>query len=801
MLKNYFKTALRNLSRHKSNSAINIAGLAVGFAAFLLIFLVVQYEQSFDQFHAKKDRIYRVGRAGKNADSRGYRTGVPVPVTSAIRTELSEVANAGAIASYNDVQVVVEGKGNIVEKKFKEVNGTFFAEPQFFKMFDFGLIEGDMKTALSEPNTVLLTKATATKYFGDWKGVIGKTLKMGGRLVKVTGVLENPPSNTDFPLKAVLSYISVAKNNDKNWGGINDDNYCFVELAPGQTEKRLSISLADFTRRHIQPVNPDYDLTLQPLSEIHYDERYGNFTGRTFSKDLILALNLIGLFLVVVACVNFINLTVAQAINRGREVGVRKVLGGSRAQLMAQFLGETCITSCFAFLVSLLIVIFCLPAINNLLDIHVSVSMLYSGRLIVFMLCSLVLVSFISGFYPALVLSGFKPVIVLKGDGMGTDQKKGVLFRRGLVVFQFVIAQVLIIGTLVVTSQMNYFRNTNMGFKKDAIINASFPADSLGRTKIDYLRDELLKVPGIKKVSMSMYSPSSVGGGWATDLRSESNKSDKSDMIVNVKIADPEFYNVYDLPLVAGRVYFPSDTAREFMVNETVVKNLGIHNMNDAIGKRINIGGKAFPIVGVVRDFHTNSLRDPIDAIVMTTSKNGYHLASMQIDLSKTKSIAAAMEKIWGKAFPEYTFEYSFMDQTIANFYKQENQISQLYKIFSGIAIFISCLGLYGLIAFMAVQRKKEIGIRKVLGAPVKDILLLLSKEFTLLIVLAFVVASPIAWYFMHQWLQAYTFHISISIWFFAITMLSSIFIAWLTVGYTAIKAALANPVKSLRTE
>jgi predicted permease len=801
MLKNYFKTALRNLSRHKNNSAINIAGLAVGFAAFLLIFLVVQYEQSFDQFHTKKDRIYRVVRIGRNPVNREYRTGVPVPVTAALRTELSEVTTAAAIANADNIQVIVSGKDASALKKFKEVNGVFFAEPQFFKMFDFGLIDGDMKTALSEPNTVLLTKATAMKYFGDWRGVIGKMLKMDGKLVKVTGVLENPPSNTDFPIKAVVSYITISRNNDKNWGGINDGNYCFVELAANNTQSQLGRSLTGFTNRHIKPVNPDYELSLQPLSEIHYDERYGNFTGRTFSKDLILALNLIGLFLVIVACVNFINLTVAQAINRGREVGVRKVLGGSRLQLMSQFLGETGITSFFAFLISLLIVVLCLPAINNLLDIHIVASTLYSGRLILFMFCALVLVSFISGFYPALVLSGFRPVTVLKGSGMGADQKKGVLFRRSLVVFQFVIAQVLIIGMLVVTSQMDYFRSADMGFRKNAIIYASFPSDSLARTKIDYLRDELSKVPGIKKVGLSMFSPSTDGGGWATDLRTENNKTDRADMIVNIKIADPGFFDVYDLPIVAGRVYFASDTLREFVVNETLIKKLGIRNANNAIGQRINIDGRVLPIVGVVKDFHANSLRDPIGPIVFSTVKNGYRLASVQIDLGKTRSISAAMEKIWSKAFPEYTFEYHFMDQTIANFYNQENQLSQLYKIFSGIAIFISCLGLYGLISFMAVQRKKEIGIRKVLGAPVKDIVVLLSKEFTVLVIIAFVMASPIAWYFMHQWLQGYTFHITISIWFFAATILSSVCIAWLTVGYTAIKAALANPVKSLRTE
>ncbi|MES2378223.1 MAG: ABC transporter permease [Bacteroidota bacterium] len=800
MLKNYIKTAIRNLSRHKVNAGINIAGLAVGFAAFLLIFLVVQYQQSFDGFHAKKDRIYRVTRIGRNPLNREYRTGVPIPVTAALRTELAQVTNAAAIAGNGDAQVVVPGKDGSPVKRFKEPSGLFCAEPQFFRMFNFGLADGDLKTALTEPNTVLLTKETAIKYFGDWKGVTSQTLKINGRFVKVTGVLNDPPSNTDFPLKIVLSYSTYFAPNNDNWRGIDDGNYCFIQLSDNATLGQAQLALAAFTKTHITPVNKDYDLSLQALSEVHYDERYGNFNGRTFSKDLILALNLIGLFLLIVACVNFINLTVAQAINRGREVGVRKVLGGSRAQLVLQFLGETTITCFFALVVSLLIVLLCLPGINNLLEIHIYAATLFSSKLILFMLCALVFVSLISGLYPALVLSGFKPVNVLKGSG-GADQKKGVFFRRGLVVFQFVIAQALIIGTLVVTSQMDYFRNADMGFRKDAIIYAGFPGDSLGHARVDYLRNELAKVPGIEKVGMSMFSPAMEGGGWATDLRTESNNTDAADMIVGMKIADPSFFSVYNLNIIAGRVYFPSDTLREFVVNEAVVRKLGIRNVNDAIGKRIKINGKVLPIVGVVKDFHDNSLRDPIGPMVMSTAKNGYRLASMKIDLRKTKTISAAMEKIWSKAFPEYTFEYHFMDQIIESFYKQENQLSKLYTLFSAVAIFISCLGLYGLISFMAIQRKKEIGIRKVLGAPVKNIVIMLSKEFTVLVTIAFLIASPLAWYFMHKWLQAYTFHITIGVWFFAITILSSICIAWLTVGYTAIKAALANPVKSLRTE
>jgi len=800
MLKNYFKTAIRNLLRQKGNAIINIAGLAVGFAAFLLIFLVVQYEQSFDNFHPKKDRIYRVVRMGKHATNRDYRTGVPVPVTATLRAELPQLANVGAIIHDNNVQVIVPSKSSHDIKRFKEVSGLYFAEPQFFNIFNFGLANGNIQSAITEPNCVLLTKTTASKYFGDWKGTMGKTLKMDGIDVKVTGILNDIPANTDFPIKAIISYATLKNYMDvKSWGNINDGNYCFVELKEGHTQSELSRLLAGFTDKHIKPVNDSYDLIPQLLSEVHYDERLGNFTGRTFSKDLILALQLIGLFLLIVACVNFINLTIAQAVNRAREVGVRKVLGGSRWQLITQFLGETSITSLLAMLISLLIVVSVVPACSSLLDIHLSATVLYSPLMIVVLLGTWVLVSLLSGFYPALVLSGFKPVSVLK-SASGSDHRKGVLFRRGLVVFQFVIAQVLIIGTLVVASQMNYFRTVNMGFRKNAIVYAAFPSDSVSRLKWDYLRNELLRVPGIEQVSFSMYTPSTIDGGWATDLRTEPN-SENTKTIVSVKGADTNYFHIYDLPLVAGRIYFASDTMREFVVNETIVKKLGIRNPKDAVGKMINVGGRTCPIVGVVKDFHNNSLRDPIDGVVLTTIKDGYQLVNMKIDLRKKNAVVAAMQKLWNKNFPEFSFEYKFMDQSIADYYQQENQLSQLYKVFSGIAIFISCLGLYGLISFMAIQRKKEIGIRKVLGAPLKDILILLSKEFTMLVLIAFLIAAPIAWYFMHNWLQGYTFHITIGVWFFAVTILSSVFIAWLTVSYTAIKAALANPVKSLRTE
>ncbi|HEX5153750.1 MAG TPA: ABC transporter permease [Parafilimonas sp.] len=798
MFKTYLKTALRNLKNHKSNSFINIAGLMVGFAAFLLIFLVIQYENSFEDFNTNKNELYRVVRIGRSERENEYRTGVPFPVTQTLRTDLPQLKNATAIFSDNNVQVNITAADGSVLKKFKE-KYVFSVEPQFFKMFNFPLVAGNINTALNDVNTVLLSKDVALKYFGDWHAAMNKTISLYGLSMKVTGILENPPTNTDFPLSVVVSYATLMKFTDPNdWESISDRNYCLVQLNKNASVSHFNQLLDQFTTRHIKPVNPNYDLSLQPLKEVHYDERYGNFTGRTFSKDLIFALSLIGIFLLVIACVNFINITTAQAIDRAREVGVRKVLGSSRKQLIWQFLGETGITTFCALTGAVIMGIFCLPAVNSLLDIHLATTDLFNAQFILFIILSLVVVTFLSGFYPALILSGFKSINVLKSTF--TVNNKGISLRRALVVFQFVIAQALIIGTLIVASQMNYFHNADMGFNKNAIINANIPGDSLSQTKADVLYNELSKLNGVQRVSFSAFAPAA-GGGWYTDLINGNDQKESPHMIVSMKPADTGYFDLYNLKLVAGRVYFPSDTMREFVVNETITKNLGYQDPHSAIGKMINVNGKRLPIVGVVKNFHAYSLRDSIGPVILTTIRNAYGLANIKIDMNKAKPTIASIQNIYSKLFPDFIFEYNFLDQTIADYYKQENELSVLYKIFSGIAIFISCLGLYGLISFMAIQRRKEIGIRKVLGAPVRDIVIMLSKEFTILIAIAFLIASPIAWYFMHQWLQQYTYRIAMGVWFFVATILCALIIAWITVGYTAIKAAIANPVVALRSE
>ncbi|PWV46600.1 ABC transporter permease [Chitinophaga sp. S165] len=800
MFLNYIKTAFRNFLRNGSHFFVNITGLMVGFCAFLLIAVIVQYAKEFDSFHTKKDRIYRVLRASQGEASGGYGTGVPFPYAAALRKDYSQLEKVAAIYGDKDVQVTIPGTGAETGKKFKERKGTFFAEPEFFEMFDFKMLTGNAASAIREQNTALLTREFATRYFGDWKQAVGKHISVYGLHIMVTGILENPPANTDFPLGLVISYATLTQVGfDLNdWVGITD-NYCFVLPRADYVADQLNGLLTGFVSRHVPPSHAGYKLLLRPLAEMHSDNRFETFSGRVFSKELATALSLIGLFLLIIACVNFINLSTANAINRAREVGVRKALGGNRQQLLIQFLGETGFTCFIAMAGAIILAAILLTPLNRLLDMKISLLVFSPASSIVFVVLLWVVVTILAGFYPALVLSGFSPMNALKSK-IGIESIKGINLRRGLVVLQFVIAQVLIIGTLIVISQMNYFRNADMGFNKEAVITAGFPNDSINRLKLDYLRSELLHQHGVKDVSFSIFAPTG-NNFWATDLRLSTNHTDVADMVVNMKPADTSFFNIYKFQLLAGRIYYASDTISEFVVNETLVKKAGFGSPEAAIGQRITIGGRTRPITGVVKDFHVSSLREPMAPVVMTTIKRSYRTANIKIETKNAKEVVTAMAGIWNKTFPDYVFEYSFIDQTVADYYKQEDQLAQLFKIFAGIAVFISCLGLYGLISFMAARRRKEIGIRKVLGANIRGIILLLSKEFLILIVVAFVIATPIAWYVMDKWLQQFSFGISIGAGFFIITLLASVGIAWLTIGHSAIKAAIANPVKSLRTE
>jgi putative ABC transport system permease protein len=806
MIKNYLKTAWRSLLRNKSYAAINIAGLAIGIAACLLIFLIVHFETSFDDFHTKKDHIYRVITATAAADGVHRESGTPLPAADALRLDFPQLKQVAAIYKNDGSHYTVEN-GTGTAKKFKE-DESYYAEPQFFNIFDFGWLAGDKKTALTEPNTVVLTQDEADKFFGSWQNAMGKMIKYENKdALKVTGILKNPPVNTDFPLRLVISYATVRQKNGilyynlKDWVSTFGDNYDFIVLPANLSADQFNRDLKAFTIRHKPPLYAKSLLQLQALSDMHYNADINIFSNHPFSKELINIISLIGLLILIIASVNFINLATAQAVNRSKEVGIRKVLGSSRKQLVFQFIGETLIITVFAVVLAIGIAQAVLPFLNNLLEIKLNRDFLSEPVLWLFLFGTIITVTLLSGFYPALVLSGFSPITALKNK-IAAGKASGISLRRGLVVLQFCIAQGLVIGTLVIIHQTQYFREKSLGFDKDAIVTVPFQNDSLSRTKFNSLRDQLLQQPGIKDVSYSWSSPTDENS-WGTDFK-YNNAPQPTKFNTNMKWADAEYFKLYKLQFVAGGPYRSADTITGWVVNQALLAKLGVRNPKDAIGKYIKLWDdkhKNAPITGVVKDFNISSLKNEIPPVLMSSWNVLYQKLNIKIEPRNMHGTLASIEKIWSNTFPNGMYEYQFLDEKIASIYKSEDQLSQLYQIFAGIAIFISCLGLYGLISFMAVQRVKEVGIRKTLGASVGHIVYLFSKEFTLLIIVAFAISAPVAWYLMHHWLQAYTYRITIGPGIFIVALMASVTIAWLTVGYKAMRAALANPVESLKSE
>ncbi|MEJ7829501.1 MAG: ABC transporter permease [Segetibacter sp.] len=802
MFTNFFKTAFRNLVRNKTYTLINVLGLGAGIAVCIILFLVIQFDTSFDTFHKKKDRIYRVLTEFKDPSGNNFSSGVPFPLPAALRNDFPQLEKVTAIyADDNTLLTIVDEKNERSIKKFKEEKGVFFTEPQFFDIFDFSWLEGNAQS-LNEPNTAALTKETAEKYFGNWKDAIGKTIKRNNKkLLKITGILANPPANTDFQCKVVISSKTSNNYNSDDWVTVSSNNGCYVLLPQNLSPENFNKLFPAFVKKY-RPAERQATTAqvLQSLKDVHYDGAAVNFLGRTISPELIRTLRLIGLFILLIACVNFINLSTAQSVSHAKEVSIRKVLGSNRSQLSFQFLSETALITLGALFIAVLIVLTSLPYIKSILDLPLSFNIFENPRILLFISIITVAVIILAGFYPSIVLSRFNPVTALKSK-LNAGSTKGISLRRGLVVTQFIIAQALIIGTIIIVKQMNYFQNASLGFDKEAMLTVPIPSDSVGKSKIDFLKTSLLQKPEIRNVSFS-FAPPTNPGSWYSDFKF--NHSPKNtDFAANLKWADEDYLNTYKLQLLAGRNYKKGDTVNEVLVNQELLQKLGITNPQEAINKEIDMwdGKIKAPIVGVIKDFHSQSLQEAIAPVILGNLKDVYRTINIKVQQQNLEQTIPYIEKLWTATYPDYVFEYQFLNEKIATLYKQEKQLSQLYKIFAGIAIFLSCLGLYGLASYMAVQRIKEVGIRKVLGATVQNVVYLFSKEFIILIAIAFVIASPIAWYFMHQWLQDFAYRIDIGWTIFMLGGVSSLLIALITVSFQAIKAALANPVKSLRAE
>jgi putative ABC transport system permease protein len=797
MLKTYFKIAYRNLSRNKTYGFLNIIGLALSITCGILIFTLVKHHLSFDNFHKDPDRVYRFVTE-QHRDEISYTGSVPPSFGKAFRNDYSFGEKVARIATFENEAIVLQTENGI--KKFKETTGPAFVEPEFFEIFNLPLIRGDKRTVLAEPYTAIITEKIAHKYFGT-EDPINKIFRLSNKIdCKITGILKDIPANTDMQAEIYISWPTLTFYNnwfasDNAWGGIASSVQTFVRLQPGISPEEVEKVLPAYVKKFRPESKNVHHYKLQPISERHFDGRYGG----TMEKKNIYILSAIVLFLIGAACVNFINLATAQALKRSKEVGIKKVLGGLRREIFWQFITETFVITIVAAMLAIALSYPLLPFVNELFHTQMTINLFGDYKLPLFIILLVILVTFFAGSYPGLVLSGFSPITALKGK-LSMQQIGGLNIRRALIITQFSISFVLIIGMIVITRQMHYAKQSDLGFNKDAIVMIPIGADSAG-IEVTTLKNRLALIPGVENVSLCAGAPASQSN-WFNSVRFD-NRAEFEAFKVNIKSADDQYLSTFDLKLVAGRNIFPSDTVREFLINEAMLRKLGLTSADQAIGKRIGFNGGELSatVVGVLKDFHDLSFHEDINAIALTTYSDQYQRYALKVNLNDISGMLSRLEKIWTDMYPNKIYEYQFLDEHIAEFYETEETMLQLIRVFSFIAIFIGCLGLYGLVAFMVAQKTKEIGIRKILGGSVSAILWIFGKEFSVVIFIAFLIAAPFSWWLMNRWLEDFEYHIPLGPWAFVLSVLIIVLVVAVTVGYQSLKAAFRNPVKSLRTE
>jgi putative ABC transport system permease protein len=803
MLRNYLKTAIRNLLHQRGTTVLNISGLALGLGTGLILFLLVRYHNSFDTYHANYDRIYRANVQSDGNDDKNYTPGVYPVFAEAFKSEFPEAEEVTFI-SYRAGSFIVIPQTQGEPKKYDEESGVGYAQPNIFKVFDRKILLGDAEKGLDEPNEAILSKRLAIKYFGK-EDAVGQVLKFDGKEFRVSAIMEDFSSNTDLPFDLLASYVTIKKEKDENgWNGIWSDDQCYFTVKEGSSISDIEARIPAFVTKYLGDESKNRDNTtffMQPFSELHFDERFGNYNYNIVSNTLLVALTTIGIFLLLTACINFINLTTAEAVKRSKEVGIRKSLGSSRSQLVVQFLGETFLITAISVLGAIVLAEIGLSFLNPFLDLNLSLSFSSDVTLWVFLISVLIIVSLLAGFYPSMVVSSYNPVSALKNQ-IRAANSSGFNLRRGLVVLQFIISQLLIIGTVVLISQMEYLKNKDLGFNKDAIITLPIPEEEKptegdGVSKMRTLRTELLSIAGVEAASLSSTPPSS-GSVSSTNFYLEGNDQDYG---TQVKQIDGNYINLYGLEMLAGEGLNDTDTAQSFVVNERLAQVAGFNSADEIIGKRIRMWGKTLPVAGVVKNFHTVSLQNPLEATIMLNRIRGYETISVKLNPKSIQQSLPQIQKIWEKAYPEYIYSYRFLDEQIREFYENEQRTSVMLTIFTSLAIFIGCLGLFGLTVFMANQKTKEIGVRKVLGASVESILFLFSREFIKLILIGFCVAAPMAWYFSNEYLDQFAYKVSVGPSVFLIGLAVTFTIALATVAYRSIRAAMTNPVNSLRSE
>ena len=810
MFKNYFKIAWRNLIKHKAFTAINIIGLAIGIATCLIIMLFVQDELSFDRFNEKADQIVRVVFRGTMNGEKMKESSVMAIVAPTLRHDYPEVIDATRITQTGSQKVTIG------DKTFKDESFAF-VDSNFFQVFTLPLIEGDAKTALVEPNSVVITRALSQKYFGN-ADPIGKVLNLKdlNQVYKITGVIEEVPANSHFHFDIFASMAGYQDAKSTSW--LSGSYFTYLVLQKGFDFRKLEAKMPELTKNYMAPQfekafgvtwkdfskkGNEIGLYLQPLTDIHLKSDFSNSIEPGGDIRYVYIFGAIAVFMLLLACINFMNLSTAGASKRAKEVGIRKVLGTIRYELIGQFLIESSLLTALSLAVALVLVKFFLPVFNSLSGKHLHLNLLQNPLTILELFVFWVLVSFLAGSYPAFYLSSFKPISVLKNKFM--SKGKNISFRSGLVVFQFVISVSLIVGTTIVYQQLSFIQNVKLGYNKEQllVLRNSY---LLGNNE-DVLKMQLAQDPRVMSVTRSGFLPAGPSDNSLTTAFPDENRNKNGR--VRIYDIDENYIPTMGMKMAEGRNFskdYPADSSTEFpkiIINETLANVFGWGK--NAVGHTVNLftdlagGKKGFSVIGVVQDFHFRSLHEPINPLIMVLQNSSGLI--VKIKTKDVQGLLATIKSKWDGFKTNEPFTYAFVDDLYNQTYITERKTGTILSIFAGLTIFIACLGLFGLATFTAEQRNKEISVRKVLGASIPDLVALVSKEFVVLVIIAITIATPIAWWAMTAWLRDFAYRIQMNGWVFVLAGISAIAIALFTVSFQAIKAAVANPIKSLRDE
>ena len=807
MFKNYIKVTLRNIRRDKWYSLINVLGLTIGITGAILIYMHISHELSYDNFHEDSDRLFRVVRSTNTVNETDDEPNVPYPFINSLNEDYLELEIATLYHSDDEPTIQFH------DEKFRFDNGIF-ADSNFFEVFNYPVIVGDPQKALGQPNYVFLSEKTVERIFGK-EDPLGQKLKLNNEIdLEVAGVFKDIPTNSHINFDFAVSYPSFSS---KYFGGLDITSwsmsaagYAYIKLNKNVTSSQFEERMAEVLKKYFSEQDHGRrKYFLQPLGDIHFNKRWNH---NAVDETSLFAIGVIGAFILFLGCVNFINLSTALAVRKSKEVGVRKTLGAFNSQLLFQFLGETFIITLVSGILSIAIAERLIPVFNNFFDTKLELNVFENYSVLGFVFLVIFVVTVLAGAYPALVLSKFNAIKALKNN-IHSQSSSSLFLRKGLITFQFLISQILIIATIVISYQMKYFLNKPLGYDKQGVV--SIPIYKSDENKSEDLRSRLLQNHNIKEVSLALGPPTSTSR-FETRYYLASQTEDDA-LQIEIKPADRFYKDTYNLNLLYGRWFTESDETIAvnsfkydsleknifFILNETAAKSLGFDDPSKALGEKIitGVGGIEAPIIGIVEDFHLGSLHNKIDPSAIVNFPMFYNNAGVKISMNNSQEAVAHIEKVYSEVFPESIFEYEFLDDGLREFYESEKQAHNLFMVFSGLSIFISCLGLLGMISFVVSQRTKEVGIRKVLGAKISSITLLFAKDFLMLVVIAFIIAAPIAWYFVDQWLSGFAYKIDLSLWYFVLAISISAFLTFLTIGYQSFKAAISNPVNALRNE